>query len=148
MLHVVNTEFHHSNLVFEFRVHVSKLQFLLARGLVKVNNPMSVLNGDIAYVADAGIAVITKVLDDSFLFEFMGAQHRPSKQIFVVSRLKLSEVHSAMRVTPRNNIVCVEAFLAHKCVTRKAERAQCQLLLAVSAGRIGIIASFGDEEIK
>ena len=109
---------------------------------------MSVLDGDIAYVAHTRVAVITKVLYDSFLLELMGAEHRSSKQIFVIPHLELSKTHCAMRVTSCNDIVCVEAFIAHKGVTRKAKCAQHQLLLAVPTGCIGIIASFGDQKIE
>jgi len=44
--------------------------------------------------------------------------------------------------------MCTEALLAHKGVTREAESAEHQLLLAVAAGCIGIMASFSDEKIK
>lgn len=53
-----------------------------------------------------------------------------------------------MAVTSRNDIMCTEAFLAHKGVTRETESTEHQLLLAVAAGSLGIMASFGDEEIK
>lgn len=109
---------------------------------------MRVLNGDIADVADRRIAVITEVLHDSFLLEFVGTEHRPPKQIFVIPWLELSQAHGAVAVTSRYDIMCIEAFIAHKCVTREAEGTEHQLLLAVSAGCLGIIASFGDEKIK
>jgi len=44
--------------------------------------------------------------------------------------------------------MCTEALLAHKGVTREAESTEHQLLLAVAAGCIGIMASFSDEKIK
>jgi len=44
--------------------------------------------------------------------------------------------------------MCTEAFLAHKGVTRETEGTEHQLLLAVAAGCLGIMTSFGDEEIK
>ena len=53
-----------------------------------------------------------------------------------------------MAVTSRNDIVCTEAFLAHKGVTRETESTEHQLLLAVAAGSLRIMASLGDEEIK
>ena len=78
MFDVVNAEFHHPHLLLEFRVHLSILELLFARSLVEVDNAMRVLNGDIADVANRGIAVITKVLHDSFLLEFMATMHRAS----------------------------------------------------------------------
>lgn len=44
--------------------------------------------------------------------------------------------------------MCIEAFIAHKCVTRETEGAECQLLLAVAAGCFRITASFSDEQVK
>ena len=121
MLDVVNAEFHHPHLLLEFRVHLSKLQLLIARGLVEVHNAMRVLNGDIADVANRGITVVTKVLHDSFLLEFMSAVHRASKHVFVITKFEFSQAHGAVAVTSRNDIMCTEAFLAHKGVTRETE---------------------------
>ena len=78
----------------------------------------------------------------------MGAVHRASKHVFVITLFELSQAHGAVAVTSRNDIMCTEAFVAHEGVTRETESTEHQLLLAVAAGCLGIMASFGDEEIK
>ena len=135
-------------LLLELRVHLSKLQLLIASSLVEVDNAMRVLNGDIAYVADRSITVITEILNCTLLLEFVSTEHRTSKHVLVISWLELSQAHSAVAVTSRNDIVRTEAFIAHKSVTREAEGTEHQFLLAVAAGCLGITASFGDEKIK